>query len=634
MIGCSSSTDAPVGAPADVDNVEQPGCFGLCKPPHVDTITPLGPGPDSEHAGQRADCYYGRGDRSRVTFGHDVVKFHKILDDNPIEKVVVVMQENRSFDHYFGMLNDYRHERLKAAGDENGLKPIPAWSEDNPMWADVPTRDADGKYPWNPINVGIENPTEYEKFYWEHAPRLCSSDTNHQWWGSHLQHNGGKMNGFVQASHNFFSKGEPTIPKEREAVDLHGRRAMWYYDHTDLPFYYELANTFSIADRYFSSVMGPTYINRDYLYAGTSFGLTYCGLPKLKKEKKPIVITDLLKKAGKTWAIYIDGDHIVEMFAPRIATVLGRNPLELVKRGMVHQNHVYTFSRFLHDAETGSLPDVSFIDADIREDADGNDEHAPADVQRGQAFVHKIVKAMMTSPDWEKSVTFITYDEHGGSYDHVVPPAACIPDHHSKPENLKYDDETTSGKTDRLFSGGFEQLGFRVPMMAISAWSKPGHVSHVIYDHTSITRFIEWMYDMPALTKRDANAMPPFDMFDFTRLSFPSSRVRELFPEAPFVDPVKAQECKDLYPPAGIHAQRIIPSRIAADPYEEDSAPNIQGCGFPALKASMPQEVASAAPVTPPTPVASAAPAAPATPPVTTRTITREDGTVVHVTDI
>jgi phospholipase C len=133
----------------------------------------------------------------------------------------------------------------------------------------------------------------------------------------------------------------------------------------------------------------------------------------------------------------------------------------------------------------------------------------------------------MTSPNWRSSALFLTYDEHGGFYDHVAPPPAPVPD--NIPPNLK------PGET----PGAFDRYGFRVPAVVVSPFSKRHYVSHVVDDHTSILRFIELRFGLPALSNRDVNADPMFDMFDFSRPHFVSPPT---LPTA-VVDPVQLAAC-------------------------------------------------------------------------------------------
>ena len=122
-----------------------------------------------------------------------------------------------------------------------------------------------------------------------------------------------------------------------------------------------------------------------------------------------------------------------------------------------------------------------------------------------------IVQARMRSPQWGRTALFLTWDEHGGYYDHVPPPRAIAPDG-ARP--------IRSPGQDPLTPGGFDRYGFRVPMIVVSPWARPGYVSRVVQDHTSMTAFIERKWNLPAMTFRDANAAPMTDYFAFDRPAF------------------------------------------------------------------------------------------------------------------
>ena len=143
-----------------------------------------------------------------------------------------------------------------------------------------------------------------------------------------------------------------------------------------------------------------------------------------------------------------------------------------------------------------------------------------------------MVQTLLASPNWPTSALFITYDEHGGFYDHVPPPPACVPD--DIPPMLESDDPP----------GEFDRYGFRVPFMLVSPYARPGFVSHTVYDHTSILRFIETRFGLPALTNRDANADPMLELFDFAtpRLLHPPA-----LPDAT-IDAARAAECEVDFP--------------------------------------------------------------------------------------
>jgi phospholipase C len=160
--------------------------------------------------------------------------------------------------------------------------------------------------------------------------------------------------------------------------------------------------------------------------------------------------------------------------------------------------------------DAGTLPEVAYVDPtwDFVDGVDATDEHPPANPQRGQAWVREVVTRVMASDIWPETAIIITYDEHGGFYDHVPPPEACPPG----------DFEPDLGAGDE--PGGFDRLGFRVPLLVISPYSRPGYVSDQVTDLSSVLRLLQARYLLPALTGRDANAWPMLDMFDFDDPAF------------------------------------------------------------------------------------------------------------------
>ncbi len=374
-----------------------------------------------EKAPARAACEFGAGALPETTLGSAIPRG----DEIPIDHFVLLMQENRSFDHYLG--------RLPAAGhpDVDGLP------------ADASNPDAAGR----PVAAF-------------HADRFCIRDVEHGWNPSHLQFDGGANDGFVVTN------------------DPDGERAMGYLDEGDLPFYYALAKTFSIGDRFFCSVLGPTFPNRFYFLTGTSDGRVNNRLDVFTRRS----VFDLLREAGVTYKIYASD--------VAFALLLGESQ--------------HPLDEFFADLDAGTLPAVSYIDPRFF-GPEENDEHPPANPQLGQQFVQRIYRALRASSAWPRSALIVTYDEHGGFYDHVPPEPACPPD--DVPPEIGPDDVQAS----------FDRTGFRVPLFVVSPYSRPGHVSHEVYDLTSVLRLIEARWELPALTGRDANATPITDLFDFRR---------------------------------------------------------------------------------------------------------------------
>jgi len=450
----STPTDSPDGGD---DNDTRPPT-----PPEWDRAVTR---PDEAAAkDQRAACKFARGAMPAETLGSTTP-----VDKNiPIETIIVMMQENRSFDSYFGHLGKYAGRGdIESAPDTTTLP-------DKAGGAPVATNA------------------------YQHAPRLCFLDTNHEWPGSHVEYNGGKNDGFVEANQGF---GETALANPTPDL-FAGARSLWWYDERDIPFYYELAKTFGVADHYHCSLLGPTWPNRMYLYSATSFGKTSNVFPDLTAYPFPdndASIFDELEKRHVDWKIYnANSPGAAVVYATSLITRWGRNPL-------------HTIDELLADAAAGTLPPVVFVDPYLgAEGVNRTDEHPPADIQVGQKFVSDVVHALFKSPQWKTSALFLTYDENGGVYDHVAPPTACAPD--GTPPKLENGDTTP---------GGFDRLGFRVPLVVVSPYAKKGYVSHKQFDHTSITRFIEAKFKLPALTARDANAEPLFDLFDFTAMQFP-----------------------------------------------------------------------------------------------------------------
>ena len=369
----------------------------------------------------------------------------------PLSHVVYLMMENRSFDHYFGAMGGLRPD-VDGVIDQKNFDPITR--EDKPQ---------------------------------QHLTTPTISSTNHEWAGSHLQYDDGLMDGFVMSN------------------NPDGERAMGYYNCDDIPFFYWLANTFAMSDHHFSSLLGPTWPNRLFAVAATSCGfgegsetddrLTFqCGHVRDN-------LFHQLKRAGISYRVYDDG-------IPSIASLF------FLTGALNDFNDYGDINDFEGAVAGGTLPAVSIIEphyqaeVDVLGSLDGeaNDDHPPANIQNGQNFVYRIVKALTSNQTvWNQSALFITYDEHGGFYDHVPPPPACEPD------------PSAANPPDYRFN----RYGFRVPLMVVSPYAKAGYVSKRTTDHTSILRFIQGWKGLPALTRRDANAWPMLDLFDFSRAPAP-----------------------------------------------------------------------------------------------------------------
>jgi phospholipase C len=291
-------------------------------------------------------------------------------------------------------------------------------------------------------------------------PGFCQeqSEPNNSWNETHISMNGRRMDGFARAS---------------TAV------AMGYYTPSDVPFYAGMARTFTLADRWFASAPAKTFPNRYYLLAGTSSGVITNVI--LSTEPANGSILEHLDAHQITWRNYYQT-------LPTAALFLRSTRANLVP-----------VSQFFTDAAAGTLPFFSLVDPNF----DKGSEENPQDVRVGEAFASQVVNAVMHGPAWDKTMLVWCYDEGGGYYDHVPPPAAVPPD--SVPPQTQVPPDQP---------GGFDRYGIRVPAVVVSPRARPGHVSHVVYDHTSILKFIETKWNLPALTQRDANAANLLDCLD------------------------------------------------------------------------------------------------------------------------
>ncbi len=432
------------------------------------------PPEESVVTAQRAACGYQAGALAAET--HPVGT--PIGEEIPIDHIVVVMMENRSFDHYF--------QKLPGAGQPD-VDVAPS---------DFANLDDDGL-----TSVTIHRDVQ-----------RCFVDTAHGWNASHQQYNGGKMDGFVVTNN---SEHEGDLPADFPAALLSGDRAMTYYEPSDLPFLFWAANTFAMGDRYYSSLLGPTWPNRMFLYAATSFGEISNSFP----TGDDVTIFSQLEQRQVNWKVYAEALPGFGILPSAIGSYLSSRV----------EGHQGLFAAI----KAGKLPAVAFIDPGIgMERPAANDEHPPAVMAIGQRFLAELVDALMKSPNWKSTAIFITYDEHGGLYDHVAPPAACPPDDHAPKLGASHE------------PGAFDRYGIRVPFVVISPYAKPHYVSHRTYDHTSITRFIEARWVMPAMTARDANSEAPFDLFDFKKPSFKQPPVG--LPEV-IVDQAEVDACTTLF---------------------------------------------------------------------------------------
>ena len=262
-----------------------------------------------------------------------------------------------------------------------------------------------------------------------------------------------------------------------------GPVAMGYLGPDVLPFTNSLATTFPVCDRYFASVGAQTYPNRRFLMAGTSLGLLTDVFPSAAPPNGTVF--QALDAHGISWRNYYSSLPSALIWSYQ-ASLPG------------FSSHLAAIDRFYADAAAGTLPAVSMVDPNFGTQS----EEDPQDVQYGDQFLAKVVDAVLRSPQWPRTLLLWCYDESGGYFDHVAPPAAAVPD--PVPPDLAPGD----------VPGSFDRYGFRVPAGIVSPYARRDYVSHVVHDHTSFLKLVETKWNLPALTHRDGAADDLLDSVD------------------------------------------------------------------------------------------------------------------------
>ena len=394
-----------------------------------------------------------------------------------INHIIWLVQENRSFDSYFGKLGLYRVSQ-GLPEEVNGV-------DDD---SKVTLLDQDG----NP-----KNPFHYQT--------MCTENLTPAWNESHFDVDGtpveqGLMDNFMKTTDSVTNQFDPT-----------GSRAMGYYTQADLPYYYALATQFAVSDSIFSPNLANTIPNRMYLFTATSFGTIYpgnnpsTGQPEFNPASyQQPTIFDLLNKNNISWKyFYQDNSIFLASFSD------WTNPDGTPNTAI--QGHVFPISAYFsilsQPTADQDLPQVVFIERGGSSAA--TDEHPLNNVQVGAAAAASMINALIASTAWPDSVFLLTYDEGGGLYDHVPPIALPAPD--SQPPD-------TQNVPFTVLPGNFQNSGFRVPFVVVSPWVIPHYVSHVTSDTTAILKFIETRFNLPPLTLRDGSSAVSnlSDFFDFS----------------------------------------------------------------------------------------------------------------------
>ena len=399
---------------------------------------------------------------------------------NDVEHIVILMQENRSFDHYFGALRGVR-----GFGDPRAV----FLKSGNVVW-----RQPDGSsyvLPFRPTasNLGLQ----------------FLEDLLHDWNSTHAAFNQGNNDGWVPAK---------------------TATTMAYVTREDVPFHYALADAFTICDAYHCSLLGPTDPNRYYMWTG------YCGndgagggpvIDNAEVGYDWSTYPERLERNGVSWKIYQDvgegltaggywgwtsdayignyGDNSLLYFHQYQNSQPGTGLYEKALRGTNIKTGGSLFDQLKNDVANGTLPQVSWIVA-----PEAYTEHPNWPPNYGAWYVAQVLDALTSNPEvWSKTALFLTFDENDGFFDHVPPPFA---------PGAAAQGKSTVATTGEFFAGnqtyvaGPYGLGPRVPMLVISPWSRGGYVNSQVFDHTSLIRFIERRFGAGNADMFEANISP------------------------------------------------------------------------------------------------------------------------------
>src|SRR5262245_13054795 len=371
------------------------------------------------------------------------------LGKDNLQHLVVLMMENRSFDHMLGDLGSvdgidvFPDDYANLDDKGNAVKPQPKAEYQGQL-------DPDPNHDFGPVNEQIFNGT-------------ATAD----------------MQGFIRS---YFQQQRDT---------KHSQKIMYYFQRAQLPVLTTLALEYAVFNRWFASIPGPTLCNRAFAHYGTSFG--HVGM-ELKYSGHTIKsIYQRLRDASKTAKLY---------YFDRASSTL-----ELVNILQEQPQIFATYEQFLADCHAGTLPQYSFVEPNYS-DHDGliaSDQHPDHHVAEGERFIASIYMAIKANKDlWPNTALLITYDEHGGIFDHVTPPP-CTPDGFTAPP-----DKTGTGQSFK-----FDRLGVRVPAVLVSPWVPKGTIVNDVYEHASIpATATEWLLNGVAVerTPREAAARTFLDL--------------------------------------------------------------------------------------------------------------------------
>ncbi len=389
-------------------------------------------------------------------------------DLGAVEHVVFLMNENRSFDHYFG---SYRG--VRGFDDKTSIPGV--FSQ---AWPVGGTKAHDSTLLPFHLDTASSNAE-------------CTFDLSHTWKAQHLCWNEGAMDSFVRTHTSAQFEGPEN-----------GVLTMGYYKRADLGFWYALADAFTICDNYHCSVMAPTHPNRLHALSGTLDPDGLAGGPVLVTNDQSKFIgsaswrtmPEELESKGVSWKVYNAPGDIYKPSNPISIAVSDNILLYFSQHVSDPSSPLYRNAfapvfpnDFRSDVANGTLPSVSWIMPPI-----GYDEHPPSPPAAGMWFANQVLDILTSNRDvWSKTVLFITYDENDGFFDHVAPP---VPPAGTAGEYITVDPLPAAASS----IAGPIGLGFRVPMLVVSPFSRGGYVCSDVFDHTSQMRFLETRFGVRA----------------------------------------------------------------------------------------------------------------------------------------
>jgi phospholipase C len=434
---------------------------------------------------------------------------------NDIEHFVILMQENRSFDHYFGTMS-----AVRGFSDKNVRKQV-VGGKTYPIW---------DQFGWQP-GVG-PNPNEYlQPFHLVSNPPTylgeATNDITHSWVPQHQSWNNGKMDSFLSA--HLAADGTSN-----------GVLTMGYFTEADLAFHFALCNAFTVCDHYFCSVLGPTDPNRLMFMSGSIDPTGVAGGPIVETMTSTRFSTyntcswktmpENLQAAGVSWKVYADGIGLAALSSLEYFKAYNGTSSSAQQLANLAFSQTYP-GQFQADVTANALPAVSWIIPPV-----WGCDHPAAPPEYGEYVVQQILNTLVGNPEvWAKTAFIIVYDENGGWFDHVPPPTA--------PAGTE--GEYLTANPLPAAAGGIAGpigLGFRVPCMVVSPFSRGGFLSSQVFDHTSTLRLLEKRFGVPApniSVWRRATCGDLTSAFDF--VNPPNTTVPKL-PTTSITDPTILEE--------------------------------------------------------------------------------------------